>query len=117
LSPAILLGTLKNLSFRLIINWPVIPDKRLILDRHLSKAEAYRELSKPIRYGFVPQQGGASVSDSDGVYPFTRGVTGPRVIKFADIRDTGVWHSFMRGITLVTLCSPSARKEKLPIRR
>jgi TonB family protein len=73
-----------SLSLRLIINWPVIPDKRLTLDRRLSKVEIDREMIKPIRYGFIPQRGGASDSDSDGVYPFTRSVTGPRVIEFFD---------------------------------
>jgi hypothetical protein len=38
----------------------------------------------PIRHGFIPQRGGASVPDSDGVYPLTRSVTGPRVIEFSD---------------------------------
>jgi hypothetical protein len=72
------------LSLRLIINLPVVPDNHLIIDRHLSKADVNRELSMPIRYGFIPQQGGASEPDSDGVYPLTRNVTGPRVIKFSD---------------------------------
>ncbi len=72
------------LSLRLIINWPVIPDKRLILDRHSSKAEVSREMSKPIRSSFIPHEGGVSKPDSDGIYPLTRSVTGPRVIKFSD---------------------------------
>jgi TonB family protein len=73
-----------SLSLRLIINLPVIPDKRLSLDRHMSKTEADREMSKPIRYGFIPQEGGVSNPDSNGIYPLTRNVTGPRVIKFSD---------------------------------
>jgi hypothetical protein len=73
-----------SLSLRLIINWPVIPDKRLIIDRHMSKSDVNREVSKPIRSAFIPQRGGASNPGSDGVYPFTRSVTGPRVNKFSD---------------------------------
>ncbi len=65
-------------------NWPVIPDKRLIIDRHSSKAEIKREITMPVRSGFLPLQGGASRPDSDGVYSYTREVTGPRVIEFAD---------------------------------
>jgi TonB family protein len=73
-----------SLSLHLIIDWPVVPDKRLILDRHLSKAEANSAMSMPTHYGFVPQRGGASNPDADGVYPFTRDVTDPRVMKFSD---------------------------------
>jgi len=72
------------LSLRMLVNWPAIPDKRLIIDRHMSKADVNREVSKPIHYDFIPQRGGASVPDRDGVYPFTRSVTGPRVVKFSD---------------------------------
>jgi hypothetical protein len=64
---------------------PVIPDKRLLnLDRHMSKSDVNREVSKPIRYSFIPERGGASVPGADGVYPLTRDVTGPRVITFSD---------------------------------
>ncbi len=73
-----------SLSLHLLINWPIVPDKRLNIDRHLSKADINREMSVPIHYGFIPQQGGIPVPDSDGIYPFTRSVTGPRVIKFSD---------------------------------
>jgi TonB family protein len=53
--------------------------------RHrMSKAEANREINKLIHYGFIPQRGGTSEPDPDGVYPFTRNVTGPRVIEFSD---------------------------------
>jgi TonB family protein len=53
--------------------------------RHrMSKAEVNREVSKPIDYGFIPQRGGTSEPDSDGVFPLTRNVTGPRVIQFSD---------------------------------
>jgi TonB family protein len=42
------------------------------------------EISALIRYGFIPQRGGVSEPDSNGVYPFTRSVTGPRVVVFSD---------------------------------
>lgn len=77
-----------SLSLRMIINWPVIPDKRLNVDRRISKSEASREVSKPIRSAFIPQRGGPSGPGSDGVYPLTRSVTGPRVTTFSD-RDYG----------------------------
>lgn len=54
-------------------------------ERHLSKGHIGPEISAPIQCSFIPQQGGASVPDSDGVYPLTRSVTGPRVIKFSDM--------------------------------
>jgi TonB family protein len=76
-----------SLSLRLLFNpilWPLIPDKRLNFDHYMSKSDVNREVSKPIRSSFIPQRGGVSVPDSDGIYPFTRSVTGPRVIKFAD---------------------------------
>jgi TonB family protein len=82
-----------SLSLRLLFNWPVssvIPDKRLNLDHHPSKADVKRALAMPIHYGFIPQRGGASEPDSDGVYPFTRSVTGPRVIKFSDVGYGGM---------------------------
>ena len=72
------------LSLRMIVNWPVVPDKRLLLDRRMGKTGVNREMSVPIHYGFIPQQGGASIPDSEGVYPLARSVTGPRVIKFSD---------------------------------
>ena len=53
-------------------------------ERHLSKGHIGPEISAPIQCSFIPQQDGASVPDSDGVYPLTRSVTGPRVIKFSD---------------------------------
>ena len=76
-----------SLSLRLLFKWPVssvIPDKRLYLDHHPSMSDVKRALAMPIHYGFIPQRGGTSVPDSDGVYPLTRSVTGPRVIKFSD---------------------------------
>jgi hypothetical protein len=76
-----------SLSLRAAFNWPMnslIPDKRLYLDHHSSKSDVGRAIAMPIRYGFVPQRGGASVPDSDGIYPLTRSVTAPRVIKFSD---------------------------------
>lgn len=51
---------------------------------HLSEKGINNEISAPIRYSIIPQRSGASEPDSDGVYPFTRSVTGPRVIKFSD---------------------------------
>lgn len=76
-----------SLSLRAAFNWPVnslIPDKRLYLDHHPSKSDVGRAVAMPIRHGFIPQRGGASVPDSDGVYPLTRSVTGPRIIEFSD---------------------------------
>jgi len=72
------------LSLRLILNAPWIPDSRLNLDTRPGKAEVKHELSKLIRYGFIPQQGGPSIPDSDSVYPLTRAVTGPRLTQIAD---------------------------------
>lgn len=57
---------------------------RSLFARRASKEEISGEVSAPIRYGFIPQQGGASDPGPDGAYPFTRTVTGPRVIKFSD---------------------------------
>ena len=76
-----------SLSLRMLFNpilQPLIPDKRLNIDRKMGKSEINQELSKPIRSAFIPQRGGASEPDSDGIYPLTRSVTGPRVIKFSD---------------------------------
>ena len=73
-----------SLSLRMLINLPAIPDKHLAIDRRMSKADVGREMSKPIRYGFIPLEGGISAPDRDGIYSLTRSVTGPRVIKFAD---------------------------------
>jgi len=68
----------------MIVDWPVVPDKRLYLDRRMSKSDIKRAVGEPIRHVFIPQQGGDSIPNSDGVYPLTRSVTGPRVIKFSD---------------------------------
>jgi hypothetical protein len=78
-----------SLSLRMVFNWPInnwpiIPDKRLNLDRHMGKTEANLEVSKPIRSAFIPLRGGVSEPDSDGVYSLTRNATGPRVVKFSD---------------------------------
>lgn len=73
-----------SLSLRSLVNWPVVPDKRLILDRHSSKAEIRRDISQPIRFSFIQQQGGTSVPAPDGVYPYTRSVAGPRFVRFSD---------------------------------
>jgi hypothetical protein len=54
------------------------------IERKSSKTQIDHEISKPIRYSFLPQRGGPSNPDSSGVYPLTRSVTGPRVIKFPD---------------------------------
>ncbi len=54
------------------------------IKRKPSKMQIDREISEPIRYSFLPQRGGPSNPDSNGVYPLTRSVTGPRVIKFSD---------------------------------
>ena len=72
------------LGLRMIVNTRWMPNRNLIFDRHMSKAEINRELSMPVHYGFIPQRGGASVPDSDGIYPLTRSVTAPRVVKFID---------------------------------
>jgi TonB family protein len=54
-------------------------------ERHLIKAHPIGpEISTLVQCSFIPQQGGASVPDSDGVYPLTRSVTGPRIIEFTD---------------------------------
>ncbi|MDR3750528.1 MAG: energy transducer TonB [Terracidiphilus sp.] len=73
-----------SLSLHMLIDWPVVPDKRLALDPHMSKSETNHAFSRPIHYGFVPQQDGPAAPDSDGVYTQTRNVTGPRVTKFSD---------------------------------
>ena len=49
-----------------------------------NKKHIDRELSMPIRAGFISQRDGDSLPDSQGVYPFTRSVTGPRVLKLSD---------------------------------
>ena len=54
------------------------------LERYLVKGSIGHEIGTQIHYGFIPQRGGASNPDSNGVYPFTRSVTGPRVAKFSD---------------------------------
>lgn len=72
------------LSLHMIVDWPIIPDKRLILDRRMSKSEARHAFGMPIHYGFLPQGDGPAVPDAEGVYTQTRSVTGPRVIKFDD---------------------------------
>lgn len=72
------------LDIHMSMKLPAFFDKGLIIDRHSSKSVVKREIKSQINYGFIPLRGGASVPDSDGVYPFTRRVTGPRVIKFFD---------------------------------
>ena len=57
---------------------------RFTFEHHSGRTGISREVSAPIHYAFIPQQGDASDPDSDGAYPFTRTVTGPQVIKFSD---------------------------------
>ena len=75
------------LNLRILFNWPLaslVPDKRVYLDRFMTKSEVKRAFSMPIRYGFLPQGDGPAVPDADGVYTETRNLTGPRVVKFTD---------------------------------
>jgi TonB family protein len=68
-------------TFTVIVKYRVAP---FLSVHELDKLLKARTVSMGIRYGFIPQGGGASNPDSDGVYPYTRSVTGPRVIKFVD---------------------------------
>ncbi|HZB87404.1 MAG TPA: energy transducer TonB [Terracidiphilus sp.] len=72
------------LSLKLISGW--LPDRRLALDHRMSRAGLDREVGTLIHYGFIPLGGGASEPGPEGIYPFTRNVTGPRLISFFDER-------------------------------
>ncbi|MGC9159193.1 MAG: energy transducer TonB [Terracidiphilus sp.] len=59
--------------------------RRFSLDRSPGKSTILREIRQPIGYGFLPVPDGVSPNpDSDGVYWFTRNVSGPRLIRFTD---------------------------------
>lgn len=72
------------LSLRLLINTSWVPRKYFILDRHMGKGEIEEAIGRQIHYGFIPQRGGPSTPDADGVYQQTRAVTGPRLMVFFD---------------------------------
>ncbi len=53
-------------------------------ERHWIKKRIGRAISKQVRSGFIPLEGGPSHPDSNGVYPLTREATPPKVIAFSD---------------------------------
>jgi TonB family protein len=71
-----------SLPLRTISWW--LPDRLVPLDRRMTKADFNQEMGTLIHFGFVPVQSGTSNSGPNGIFPFTREVTGPRVIKFSD---------------------------------
>jgi hypothetical protein len=81
-TPVIVPFMVQHYLFVIDASW--IPKMSLTLDRHMSKGEIQRDIDTQVQFGFIPQQGGPSMPDSDGVYPLTRSVTGPRLIRFSD---------------------------------
>jgi len=70
--------------YELFTKEPKGPHYDFVIDRKMSKAEYKRQLARPIHAGFLPETGGASVADADGVYPLTRNVTAPRLLSLED---------------------------------
>jgi TonB family protein len=59
-------------------------DKPLITYNRTSRKSLKRDMSRPIHASFRPQGSGIPQPDGDGVFAYTRSVTGPRVTEFVD---------------------------------